>query len=55
MRRKIEEDKQKTEAMENIGETRKRKEESAESKGMSLKKSRCRSKDTMEFLQEKSE
>lgn len=59
-RRKIEEDKQKAEdirmkAMERIGETRKRKDESAEGKGMPVKKSRRGSKDTIEFLQEKSE
>ena len=59
-RRMIEEDKQKAEdirmkAMEKIGETRKRKEESAESEGMPVKKSRRGSKDTIEFLQEKSE
>jgi len=44
-RRKIEEDKQKAEdirmkAMKKIGETRKRKDESAESEGMPVKKSR---------------
>ena len=59
-RRKIEEDKQKAEdirmkAMEKIGETRKRKEESAGNEGMPVKKSRRGSKDTIEFLQEKSE
>ena len=42
-------------AMEKIGETRKRKEESVESEGMPVKKSRRGSKDTIEFLQEKSE
>ena len=59
-RRKIEEDKQKAEdirmkAMEKIGATSKRKDESAEGGGMPVKKSRRRSKDTKEFLQEKSE
>ena len=42
-------------AMEKIGETRKRKEESVESEEMPVKKSRRESKDTIEFLQEKSE
>ena len=59
-RRKIEEDKQKAEdirmkALEKIGETKKRKGESAEGDSMQQKKIRRGSKDTIEFLKEKSD